>query len=112
MLNSGFYSYFFITQGLALVILFAGLFPILGKKNGLIHSEISVKYVITFLIFLISGISLKTNVLTKVTKEWNKHLFIQLFSFGFIPLFGFGLINLLKLDKHFDINLTFGYYFL
>lgn len=67
-------------------ILLAYLFPEVGVKGGIIRPEITVKYGAVFIIFLISGLSLKTEEFTSVTKQCHLHLFIQGFTLIFIPL--------------------------
>ncbi|KAJ3097200.1 hypothetical protein HDU97_005085 [Phlyctochytrium planicorne] len=89
-------------EGLVLVIGFAALWPALGKKGGIIRSEYSVKYGAVALIFVLSGISLKTKVLLQSFGDWKMHLIIQGISLGVTPAIGFGIGKLLGLTKFND----------
>ncbi|CAG2238048.1 P7 [Mytilus edulis] len=76
--------HYFLT-GIVFVILFAHLFPHIGAKGGLLKPEITVKYVAVFIIFFNSGISIKTEDLTKAVLQIRIHLFIQCFTFIVFP---------------------------
>ncbi|KAJ3218868.1 hypothetical protein HDU67_003823 [Dinochytrium kinnereticum] len=86
-------------EGLVLVIALAAVWPALGKKKGIIRSEYSVKYGAVALIFILSGISLKTKVLLKSFADWKMHLVIQAISLGVTPAIGFALGTLLRLTS-------------
>nr|CAH7754273.1 unnamed protein product [Callosobruchus chinensis] len=68
-------------------ILVAAIYPELGSKQGPLHTEYSVKYGAVFIIFLISGLSLKTENIFSTLQQPKLHLFIQLYTFLFIPVF-------------------------
>ncbi|KAL3270918.1 hypothetical protein HHI36_021425 [Cryptolaemus montrouzieri] len=72
--------------GIISCIFLAGLYPRLGSKEGPLHTEYSVKYGAVSLIFLISGLTLKTDSILHTFRQYKLHLFIQLFTFIFIPL--------------------------
>ncbi|KAL5460080.1 hypothetical protein EMCRGX_G033498 [Ephydatia muelleri] len=72
--------------GMVLVILLAQLRPALGCKGGLLKPEFTVKYIAVSLIFLNSGLSVKTEDLKKALLLVKLHLFIQLYTFAFIPI--------------------------
>ncbi|TPX36600.1 hypothetical protein SmJEL517_g01179 [Synchytrium microbalum] len=73
----------------------AAAFPRLGQKGGYIRSEYSVHYGATGIIFLLSGLSLKTSVLGKTLLQWRTHLLIQLLSLGVFPAVGFAIGKIL-----------------
>ncbi|KAI9199394.1 SBF-like CPA transporter family-domain-containing protein [Polychytrium aggregatum] len=93
--------------GLALVIGLAAAYPPLGKKNGIIHAEITVKYVAVALIFVLSGLSMKTSVLAKSFLQWKIHLAVQITSFVITPAIGYGVAKLLGLAS-FNADLVNG----
>ncbi|KAJ3309831.1 hypothetical protein HDV04_005610 [Boothiomyces sp. JEL0838] len=103
---NGLLKHWFIL-GLIIVILLAAAFPELGKKKGIIHSEYTVSYGCIIIIFLLSGLSLKTKALTDALIYWQLILIVQGISLVFIPAFGYGLGKLLALAA-FDANLIRG----
>lgn len=54
---------------------------------GPLNPEFTVKYVAVTLIFLISGLSLKTDSLLYTLKQYRLHLFVQIYTFILIPVF-------------------------
>ncbi|KAL5011446.1 hypothetical protein ScPMuIL_009997 [Solemya velum] len=72
--------------GLVLVIVFAKLSPDFGATGGLLKPEITVKYFAVSLIFLNSGLSLRSEDLTKALFQINIHVFIQCFTFLVFPM--------------------------
>ena len=77
--------WFFI--GVVLVILLAYLDPSLGIKGGPLRPEISVKLVGVSLIFLNSGLSIRTEEFAGALSNYKLHLFIQSYTLVLIPLF-------------------------
>ncbi|KAG0293476.1 hypothetical protein BGZ98_002153 [Dissophora globulifera] len=73
--------------GLIIVIILARYFPGWGRSKGPIRPEYSVKYGITSIIFLLSGLSLKTKDLLISAMNYRAHLMVQLTSYIVIPLF-------------------------
>ncbi|KAJ3192993.1 hypothetical protein HK101_005611 [Irineochytrium annulatum] len=82
-------------EGLVAVIALAAFWPVLGKKHGIIHSEYTVSYGVVGLIFLISGMSLKTSVLLRSLGAWRLHLVTQFISLGITPALGLAVGKLL-----------------
>ncbi|XP_019763786.2 sodium/bile acid cotransporter 7-B [Dendroctonus ponderosae] len=82
-------------------IFLAGLFPDFGSKHGPLKTEYSVKYGAVSLMFLISGFSLKTDSILRTFQHYRLHLFIQVFTFVFIPIFTQCFVKILAL---FGIN--------
>ncbi|KAF2900778.1 hypothetical protein ILUMI_05408 [Ignelater luminosus] len=68
-------------------IFLASLFPSLGVKEGPLRPEYTVKYGAVSIIFFISGLSLKTDSIYYTLRQHRLHLFIQGFTFVFIPIF-------------------------
>lgn len=72
--------------GILICILLASIHPRFGSKDGPLNPELSVKYGAVSVIFLISGLSLKTDSLVHTVKHFRLHAFIQCFSFILVPL--------------------------
>ncbi|KAJ3080496.1 hypothetical protein HDU99_008216, partial [Rhizoclosmatium hyalinum] len=70
----GFVAKHWFLEGLAFAIVFAAIWPDLGKKGGYIRAEYTVTYGCVMLIFILSGLSLKTKVLIKSLADWKMHL--------------------------------------
>lgn len=83
-------KYWFLI-GLGLAIGLAAAWPDLGKKGGILKTDLWVKYVATVLVFLLTGITLKSQVLGGALLMWKLHLATLAISLGFIPLFGWGI---------------------
>jgi len=88
--------------GLGIVIGLAAAWPNLGKKKGIIHSEYSVKYGVTGLIFVLSGMGLKTRVLAGAIIFWKSHLGIS---------FIFFYLSILAIHSFFFFLIYFFYFF-
>ncbi|KAI4454841.1 solute carrier family 10 member 7 [Holotrichia oblita] len=72
--------------GIVICIIFACIYPKLGSKEGPLLPEITVKYISVPVIFLVSGISLKTETLFYTFQQYKLHLFVQIFTFVCIPI--------------------------
>ncbi|CAH1987476.1 unnamed protein product [Acanthoscelides obtectus] len=77
-------------------IFVAAIYPDLGSKQGPLRTEYSVKYGAVFIIFLISGLSLQTEDIFSTLQQLKLHLFIQLYTFLFIPVFTQAFVWLLS----------------
>lgn len=69
---------------------------------GPLKPEISVKFLAVSLIFFISGLSLKTDSVLATFQQYKLHLFIQLFTFVFVPVFLqvlVGILSVFSVDK-------------
>lgn len=77
--------------GLGLAIGLAAAVPNLGKTGGWIRAEWSVKVPAIVLIFIISGIGLKTKVLFTAIADLRIHLLVQAISLALIPAIGHGI---------------------
>nr|XP_014350538.1 PREDICTED: sodium/bile acid cotransporter 7-A-like isoform X1 [Latimeria chalumnae] len=71
--------------GIVLVITLAKLEPSLGVKGGPLKPEITVSYIAVSAIFFNSGLSLKTEELTRALMHVKLHLFVQAFTLVFFP---------------------------
>lgn len=93
--------------GILFVIVMAKWQPWVGMKGGPLKPELTIKYIAVSTIFFNSGLSLKTDELTTALKQVKVHLFIQSFTFIFIPTFIFMLIKFLYLTT-INVNLLHG----
>lgn len=73
--------------GILFAIVFASLAPSLGTKGGYLKPEYTVKYGAVSVIFLISGLTLKTDDIFNTFTHYKLHLFIQVFTFLVFPVF-------------------------
>ncbi|KAI9317297.1 SBF-like CPA transporter family-domain-containing protein [Dichotomocladium elegans] len=87
-------KYWFLL-GLAFVIILAYLAPDVARKDGYIHAEWSIKWGSVIVIFLISGLSLRTRILTQTFMRIRLHLLVQFINLAIIPSFVFGFVLLL-----------------
>ncbi|KAI9310295.1 SBF-like CPA transporter family-domain-containing protein [Dichotomocladium elegans] len=87
-------KYWFLL-GLAFVIILAYAAPDVARKDGYIHAEWSIKWGAVIIIFLISGMSLRTRILTQTFLRIRLHLLVQIINLVIIPFFVFGLVLLL-----------------
>ncbi|KAI8992416.1 putative sodium bile acid cotransporter [Pilobolus umbonatus] len=100
--NALFVKYWFLL-GLVVSILCACQFPDIGRKGGYIRAEWSVKWGAVVVIFLISGLSLRTRILTRTIFRIRLHFLIQFISLALIPFFVFGIV-ILFFKLHMPIN--------
>ncbi|XP_064609966.1 sodium/bile acid cotransporter 7-like [Liolophura sinensis] len=87
--------------GIVVVIILAKLEPTIGAKGGPLIPEITVKYFCVSLIFFNSGVSLRTEEITKALLQLKLHIFVQGFTFIFYPLFIQTTLSLLR-ESPFD----------
>ncbi|KAG0166043.1 hypothetical protein DFQ28_011619 [Apophysomyces sp. BC1034] len=84
-------KYWFLL-GLAFVIILAWQFPDVARKGGYLRAEWSIKWGAVIIIFLISGLSLRTRILAQTILRIRLHLLIQIINLVIIPFFVFGLV--------------------
>jgi sodium/bile acid cotransporter 7 len=77
--------------GLGVAIAFAAAVPRLGASGGWIRAEYSIKIPAIIIIFIISGIGLKTKVLLTALADLRIHVLVQALSLGVIPCIGYGI---------------------
>ncbi|KAF9974045.1 hypothetical protein BGZ73_002664 [Actinomortierella ambigua] len=84
--------------GLVVAIILARFFPDWGRTGGPIKPEYTVKYGFTSMIFLLSGLGLKTKDLFISALNYRAHLMVQLTSFIVIPMFVKAVTSLVGLS--------------
>lgn len=82
--------------GIIIAILLAYIYPPLGKKGGPIRPEYTVKYLAVGVIFLCSGITLRTDELRSAITSLRLHATIQIFSLLVFPIFMVSLVAALR----------------
>lgn len=102
---ASFWSKYWFLIGLGAVTGIAAAYPPLAH---LIKSEYTVSYAAVCLIFLISGLSLKSKVIFTAVLDFKVHLLTQAFSLGVTPAIGLAVAKLLLLSDSFDVNLAIG----
>jgi len=94
--------------GIVLFILLAWADPTIGMKGGLLHPEITIKYIAVSFIFFNSGLSLKTEELKRAVMQVRVHAFVQTFTFVFVPIFIYFLTRILSSMTSLDTYLIGG----
>ncbi|CAO0797387.1 unnamed protein product [Mucor circinelloides] len=97
-----FVKYWFLL-GLLVAIILAIFFPNVARKGGYIRAEWSIKWGAVVVIFLISGLSLRTKILAETILRIRLHFLIQFINLIIIPFTVFGLV-LLFFKCHMSIN--------
>ncbi len=77
---------------ISLGILLAYLYPPLGLW---LYPEYTASWIAVVVIFLMSGLSLKTAEIKQAIGKVGFNLFVQVFNMGFVPAFVFGISRLL-----------------
>lgn len=85
--------------GIVLAILGAKANPSIGAKGGLLKPEYTVKYLAVSFIFFNSGLSLKTEELTRAVTRVKLHLCVQGFTLVFVPVLIHFMTSLLELTE-------------
>jgi sodium/bile acid cotransporter 7 len=78
---------------ISLGILLAYIYPQLGLW---LKPEITSSWIAVVIIFLMSGLSLKTAEIKKAVSKVGFNTFVQVFNMGFVPSVTFGVSRLLK----------------
>ncbi|KAI9246285.1 SBF-like CPA transporter family-domain-containing protein, partial [Phascolomyces articulosus] len=89
--TSLFIKYWFLL-GLGFVIGMAWLFPNVGKTNGIIQAQYTVKWGAVILIFLLSGLGIDVRIMFKTFLQWRLHLVIQVINFIVMPFLMYGIV--------------------
>ncbi|KAI9477705.1 putative sodium bile acid cotransporter, partial [Zychaea mexicana] len=92
--KSLFIKYWFLL-GLAFVIGMAWLFPDVGKANGTIQAQYTVKWGAVIVIFLLSGLGIDVRVMLKTILRWRLHLVIQVINFLVLPFLMYAIVLML-----------------
>ncbi|XP_018320793.1 sodium/bile acid cotransporter 7-B-like isoform X2 [Agrilus planipennis] len=82
--------------GIISCIVLARAFPSIGAKGGSLKPEYSVKYGAVAVIFLISGLSLQTDSIFDTFHQYRLHIFVQCFTFLFIPIYTSLLVSIFE----------------
>ncbi|KAF6262357.1 SBF-like CPA transporter family-domain-containing protein [Scenedesmus sp. NREL 46B-D3] len=82
--------------GLGVAIAFAAAVPKLGATKGYIRAEYSIKIPAIIVIFIISGLGLKTKALLTAAADLRIHLLVQGLSLAAIPAIGYGVALALR----------------
>lgn len=94
VLKALFKQYWFLL-GLGIVIGLAWAFPQVGKTDGAIDAQYTVKWGAVIVIFLLSGLGLEVKVMLRTIVRWRLHLTVQLINFAFLPLTMWGVAHFL-----------------
>lgn len=99
-----FLRYWFLL-GLAIVIGLAWAFPQVGKTNGAIEAQYTVKWGAVIVIFLLSGLGLEVSVMLKTILRWRLHLIVQFINFILLPFVMYGIVRFF-IAVHSDLDMT------
>jgi solute carrier family 10 (sodium/bile acid cotransporter), member 7 len=86
-------NYFLILM--IVMILLALPYPYLGTSDGPLQTKYTVSYGVNIIVFLISGITLKTKVFYEAFITFKLNIFIQCIVFGIIPLIFYSVYQIL-----------------
>ena len=102
-------QYWFLV-GLGTVIGLAWAFPQVGKTDGVIEAQYTVKWGAVIVIFLLSGLGLEVKVMLHTILRWRLHLVVQVINFIFMPFFAFGIVHfLIKVGANIDMSVYQGF---
>lgn len=102
-------QYWFLL-GLGLVIGLAWAFPQVGKANGIIEAQYTVKWGAVIVIFLLSGLGLEVRVMLHTILRWRLHLVVQVINFIFMPFFMYGIVRFfIKVGANLDGSVYQGF---
>lgn len=99
-----FLRYWFLL-GLAIVIGLAWAFPQVGKTNGDIEAQYTVKWGAVIVIFLLSGLGLEVSVMLKTILRWRLHAIVQIINFILLPFLMYGIVRFF-IAVHSDLDMT------
>ena len=83
------HNYFLIAA--VLVIIISAVYPDLGRNGGPLRTEYSISYGATCTVFLVAGVTLKTNALVEALGEFKLNAFIQGHIFVIVPCIFYAL---------------------
>ncbi|ODV84664.1 hypothetical protein CANARDRAFT_8246 [[Candida] arabinofermentans NRRL YB-2248] len=86
--------WFFI--GLAIFVVIARFAPNFARQGGLIRGEYTIGYGAVAVIFLGSGLSMKTDQLLKNMGHWRAHIIVAILQFLVTPSIIFGLATAIR----------------
>ncbi|ORY96621.1 SBF-like CPA transporter family-domain-containing protein [Syncephalastrum racemosum] len=91
----GLFKQYWFLLGLGIVIGLAWAFPQVGKTDGAIDAQYTVKWGAVIVIFLLSGLGLEVKVMLRTIVRWRLHLTVQLINFVLLPLTMWGVVHFL-----------------
>ncbi|KAI9008906.1 putative sodium bile acid cotransporter [Phycomyces nitens] len=80
-----FKRYWFLV-GLGFAIGLAWAIPDVGKTNGVLQAQYTIRWGAVILIFLLSGLGIEVRELFHTFLQWRLHLVVQIISFVIMPL--------------------------
>ncbi|GAN08721.1 conserved hypothetical protein [Mucor ambiguus] len=99
-----FVRYWFLL-GLGIVIGLAWAFPQVGKANGDIQAQYTVKWGAVIVIFLLSGLGLEVSTMLRTILRWRLHLIVQVINFILLPFVMYGIVRFF-ISVHADLDMT------
>lgn len=81
--------------GLIFAIFAAKFDPSIGRKDGPLNPDLTVKVLAVSFIFFSSGLTLRSDELKRSIMQFKVHIFVQGFSMGFVPIVGAQAIHML-----------------
>jgi sodium/bile acid cotransporter 7 len=94
--------------GVCVAIGLAAAWPQLGRSHGYIQSQYTVKYGCVIVVFLLSGMGLKTEVLVQALQRPFLHTLVQSLSLGLTPFLGWG-VGAVMLKTPLNSSFSYGY---
>lgn len=91
-------QWFFLCLGISIFLAYE--FPYVARSGGIIRSEYSIEYGAVALIFLLSGLSMSTQELWRMMKNWRAHLVTQSISFLITPTIIFGFAEIMRVSRN------------
>ena len=86
----------FFLMGLVFVVLLGIFVPEIAHKEGPLRPDITASWIAVIVIFLISGLGVKSTELRRATLFWQLNLFVHFFIFIFYPVIGLIITSILK----------------
>jgi sodium/bile acid cotransporter 7 len=102
--KSLFLQYWFLL-GLGIVIGLAWAFPQVGKSNGSIQAQYTVKWGAVIVIFLLSGLGIEVSTMLRTILRWRLHLIVQAINFALLPFVMYGIVRFF-IAVHADLDMT------
>jgi len=94
--------------GMIISVIVAAIYPAVGAKGGVLAPEVSSSWVAVWVIFVISGWSLKTQELANAVKYCRLNTCVQVFNLGAIPLGVYALTEALRGSTSIEPSLLTG----
>lgn len=85
-------KYWFLV-GMAVAIGLAWAFPQVGKSNGDIQAQYTIKWGAVIVIFLLSGLGLEIRQMLHTVLRWRLHLVVQIINFILLPFVMYGIVR-------------------